>query len=327
MWNKKIVIPLLVVTAAAAIYFVPKFLQKHHSSGRNTMTREISPHIGSLQNIISDTGTVLPRNRLEIKPPVAGRVDQILVQEGDMVKTGQIVAWMSSTDRAALLDAAGGQGKEAVKHWQDVYKPIALIAPIDGEVIVARMQPGQTVTVTDDVIVLSDTLIVRAQVDETDIGKISLKQPATITLDAYPDNVVKAKVDHIYYESVTISNVTIYEVDLLPETIPPFFRSGMNATVNFVVDSRDNILLLPVDAVTKIKDKSFVFLKGAEGEEPIKQPVVTGISDDKNIEIISGITADDVVVVKAKKYSLPKNDAGSNPFMVQGRPAGTGKKP
>jgi len=327
MWNKKIIIPLLVIVAAAAIYFAPKFLQKHHSNGRNATTREISPHIGSLQNIISDTGTVLPRNRLEIKPPVAGRVDQILVQEGDMVKTGQVVAWMSSTDRAALLDAAGGQGKEAVKHWQDVYKPIALIAPIDGEVIVARMQPGQTVTVTDDVIVLSDTLIVRAQVDETDIGKISLKQPATITLDAYPDNVVKAKVDHIYYESVTISNVTIYEVDLLPETIPPFFRSGMNATVNFVVESRDNVLLLPVDAITKIKDKSLVFLKGAEGEEPVKQPVVTGISDDKNIEIISGITADDVVVVKAKKYSLPKNDTGSNPFMMQGRPSGTGKKP
>jgi len=239
-----------------------------------------------------------------------------------MVKTGQVVAWMSSTDRAALLDAAGGQGPEAVKHWQDVYKPIALIAPIDGQVIVSRMQPGQTVMVTDDIIVLSDTLIVRAQVDETDIGKIALKQPATIILDAYPDTPVKSTVDHIYYESVTTNNVTIYQVDLLPETIPPFFRSGMNATVNFTTENRDNVLLLPIDAVTKIKDKSFVLLKTTESEEPAKQPIVTGINDDKNIEIVSGITADDVVIVKAKKYSLPKSDTGSNPFMP-GRPSGT----
>jgi len=322
MWNKKIIIPLLIILAAAAIYFTPKLLQKNHSGSRSGTTREISPHIGSLQTIISDTGTVLPRNRLEIKPPVAGRVDKILVQEGDMVKTGQVVAWMSSTDRAALLDAAGGQGPEAVKHWQDVYKPIALIAPIDGQVIVSRMQPGQTVMVTDDIIVLSDTLIVRAQVDETDIGKIALKQPATIILDAYPDTPVKSTVDHIYYESVTTNNVTIYQVDLLPETIPPFFRSGMNATVNFTTENRDNVLLLPIDAVTKIKDKSFVLLKTTESEEPAKQPIVTGINDDKNIEIVSGITADDVVIVKAKKYSLPKSDTGSNPFMP-GRPSGT----
>jgi macrolide-specific efflux system membrane fusion protein len=320
MRNKKIIIPLLVIIAAAAVYFVPKFLPKN-SSSRNTATREISPHIGSLQTMISDTGTVLPRNRLEIKPPVPGRVDQILVKEGDIVKTGQVVAWMSSTDRAALLDAVRGQGKEAVKHWQDVYKPIALIAPIDGQVIVARMQPGQTVTVTDAVIVLSDTLIVRAQVDETDIGKIALKQPATIILDAYSDTPVKSTVDHIYYESVTTNNVTIYQVDLLPETIPPFFRSGMNATVNFVTENRDNVLLLPIEAVTKVKDKSFVLVKTSDSVEPIKQPVVTGISDDKNIEIVSGITADDVVLIKTKKYSLPKSDTGSNPFMP-GRPSG-----
>ena len=320
MRNKKIFIPLLVILVGLTIYFVPKLTGKHSANG-HAMFKEIEPHFGSLQTSISATGTVLPRNRLEVKAPVAGRVDQILVKEGDIVKTGQIVAWMSSTDRAALLDAARGQNEEAQKHWQDVYKPIALIAPIDGQVIVARMQPGQTVTVTDAVIVISDTLIVRAQVDETDIGKIKLKQPATITLDAYPDQVIDAVVDHIYYESVTVNNVTIYEVDLLPTTLPAFFRSGQNTNVNFVTENKDNVLLLPIDAVTKVKDKSFVTVKTTDNEEPTKQPVVTGASDDKNIEIVSGITENDTVLVKNKKYSLPKSDTGSNPFMPGRRPA------
>ena len=88
----------------------------------------------------------------------------------------------------------------------------------------ATIQPGQTVTTSDAVVVLSDRLIVRAQVDETDIGKIKLNQGAFITLDAYLDTKIGAVVDHIYYESETVNNVTIYKVDLIPENTPEFFR-------------------------------------------------------------------------------------------------------
>ena len=114
---------------------------------------------------------------------------------------------MSSTERAALLDAARGQGEENFKYWEETYRPIPLPSPIDGEVIVATTQPGQTVTASDAVLVLSDHLIVRAQVDETDIGKIKPDMKANITLDAYPDTKIKATVEHIYYESQLIFNL------------------------------------------------------------------------------------------------------------------------
>jgi len=65
---------------------------------------------GNILASIPATGTVMPRNRLEIKPPVAGRVEQILVNEGHNVRKGEILAWMSSNDRAALLDAARAKG-------------------------------------------------------------------------------------------------------------------------------------------------------------------------------------------------------------------------
>ena len=281
----------------------------------NEVVKEISPVMGSIRTFISSTGTILPKNRLEIKPPVNGRIERILVKEGDEVKIGDILAWMSSTERAALLDAARGKGEQDFSYWETAYKPIPLIASIDGEVIVEKIQPGQTVTASDPVMVLSDRLIVRAQVDETDIGKISLGKKAIISIDAYPDTKINSIVEHIYYESQTVNNVTIYEVDIVPEEIPKFFRSGMNASIDFIDQSNDNALLIPAEAVYKEKDVSYVLVKQGEDAQPVRAAVKLGISDDKNVEVLSGITKDDKIIIKSKMYSLPKNTRGKNPFM------------
>ncbi|MDD5730605.1 MAG: efflux RND transporter periplasmic adaptor subunit [Candidatus Omnitrophica bacterium] len=312
MRNKKVIIIVLVLIIA--IVSAVAIVKLKNKKAGDEVVQEISPVRGAIRVFISTTGTVLPKNRLQVKPPVNGRIEQILVQEGEMVKTGQILAWMSSTDRAALLDAARGQGEEQLKYWQDAYKPIALLSPIDGEVIVATTQPGQTVTTADAVVVLSDHLIVRAQVDETDIGKITQDMKADVTLDAYPDTKIKAAVEHIYYESQTVNNVTIYPVDLVTQEVPSFFRSGMNATVDFLVQDKKNILVIPVEAVSK-NGENYVLLKQANSKEPVKARVKLGISDDKNVEIVSGIDENDRIVVKSKKYSLPKSSiSGSNPF-------------
>ena len=304
---------------AVVVFIVVKARWK---TGDEELSTEITPRIGSIRQVVSTTGTVLPKNRLSIKPPVNGRIESILVKEGEEVKAGQILAWMSSTERAALLDAARGQGGDKIGYWQEVYKPIALFAPINGEVIVATTQPGQTVTTADAVVVLSDRLIVRAQVDETDIGKIKLKQDAVVSLDAYPDTKIKAVVEHIYYESKTLNNVTIYEVDLLTEAAPDFFRSGMNTSIDFIVDDRSGILLLPLEAVLKDKGESFVLVAGKNGGQAERRMVRLGIADDKNTEIISGLAPGEKVVVKSKKYALPKTRAGANPFMPQRRERG-----
>jgi len=279
------------------------------------MVKEIKPFIGSISTVISCTGTVLPKNRLEIKPPVNGRIESILAQEGDEVKAGQILAWMSSTERAALLDAARGKGEETLKYWEETYKPIPLPAPIDGEVIVAKTQPGQTVTTSDAVVVLSDHLIVRAQVDETDIGKIKSDMKASITLDAYPDTKIEASVEHVYYESETVNNVTIYKVDLRPKEVSEFFRSGMNASVDFIEQGKENALLIPLEATYKENDQDYVLVKQSNSIEPLKTKVKLGISNDKNVEVLSGISENDRIIIKKKKYSLPTNNVGSNPFM------------
>jgi macrolide-specific efflux system membrane fusion protein len=306
----------IVILGIVGVY-IAKMKQKE-SNGE--VSKEITPVIGSIRIFISCTGTVLPKNRLEIKPPVNGRIEKILVQEGDKVKTGQILAWMSSTERAALLDAARGKGEESYEYWEEAYKPIPLPAPIDGEVIVATTQPGQTITTADAVVVLSDHLIVRAQVDETDIGKIKLQQGAFITLDAYPDTKIKATAEHIYYESQTVNNVTIYPVDIIPQEVTSSFRSGMNASVDFIQQDKENILLIPVDAVYKENAETYVLQRQNNGKEPLKTAVKLGVTDDKNIEVISGINEKDRIIAKTKKYSLPKaSAAGTNPFLPSRR--------
>ncbi|MDD5736874.1 MAG: efflux RND transporter periplasmic adaptor subunit [Candidatus Omnitrophica bacterium] len=316
MFNKKwkIFLVVLVVIGAGA-YFM---LRPKQDAAQKEEAKEVKPAVGIVETYISTTGSVLPQNRLEIKPTVNGRIDKILVKEGDNVKTGQTLGWMSSTERAALLDAAKGKDEATLKYWEDAYKAIPLLAPIDGEVIVSTIQPGQTVTTADAIFVLSDRLIVRAQVDETDIGKIKLGQAAILSLDAYPDTKIRSTVGHIYYESETVNNVTIYKADMIPAEVPEYFRSGMNANVDFIDQRKENVLTLPLDAVRSDSEGSYVLLSQGSGSTPVRRAVTTGLADDKNIEIISGVTAEDTVEIRSKKFVLPKKpSAGTNPFMPQ----------
>ncbi|MFA5147004.1 MAG: efflux RND transporter periplasmic adaptor subunit [Candidatus Omnitrophota bacterium] len=299
------------------------FLVKLKGKPSGEVTREIRPALGSIRTTITSTATVQPQNRLEVKPPISGRIDRILVREGDKVKVGQTLALMSSTERAALLDAARGRGEEEMKYWEDVYKATPLISPIDGEVIVSTDDPGQTVTASEAVMVLSDHLIVQAQVDETDIGGVRVGQEAVINLDAYPKIKVNGRVDHIYYESTVVNNVTIYQVDIVPETVPEVFRSGMSATVNIAEKTKENALLIPLEAVKRNNEGPYVLISRGAGRAPEERKIELGISDEKNAEVVSGLSEQDTILVKGQKYVLPTAPAaGTNPLMPSRRRSG-----
>jgi macrolide-specific efflux system membrane fusion protein len=277
---------------------------------------------GSLKAQTPTTGTVEPRNRLEIKPPVSGRIDTIFVAEGDRVKKGKILALMSSSDRAALLDAARTKSAAEYRQWEQVYKPAPIVAPLDGFIINAQsIEPGQTVSASDTILVMADVLIVKAQVDETDIGNISLGQPVTIVLDAYPDQTMNGKVEHIAYESQVINNVTIYEVDVIPNSVPAFFKSGMSATVNFIKEEKANILLLPQKAIKKIGTQVYVFQLDSSTNKYKPMQIKTGLESTDQIEVVSGLKEGDKVAVPDKQMLADlaaKNASGPrgpvNPF-------------
>jgi len=297
------------------VIIIAVFILRSKGKSSDDATQEMRPAIGAIQTSVTSTAVIQPQNRLEIKPPINGRIDKILVKEGDQIKVGQTLALMSSTERAALLDAARARGPEEIKYWEDVYKATPLIAPIDGEVIVSTVEPGQTVTASDVIVVLSDYLIVQAQVDETDVGKVRIGQEAAITLDAYPEIKITGKVGHIYYESQIVNNVTIYKVDILPDSIPDVFRSGMSATVNIMEKSKDDVLTLPIGAVKRDKTGAYVLVSKAKGQKPEERKVELGISDEKNVEMLSGLTVNDRVLVVTQKYKANTSKSGTNPLM------------
>ncbi len=305
--SKKI-LALLVLIIAGAGFGAKYYFQKKES---DVQLRENKVERGNIEITILSTGTVQPENRLEIKAPIPGRVEKILIKEGDYVKKGKILAWMSSAERATLLDSAQASGEKEVKKWEEIYRPTPIIAPIDGTIVLKNIENGQTFTTTDAILVMSDRLTVKAQVDETDIASIKLKQAAEITLDAYPETKISAKVDQIAFEATTVSNVTTYIVDVLPQEIPSFMRSGMTANVKFFMDGKNDVLTAPNDAV-KIQDGKSTVIVLQDGDR-VEREIEIGITDGKKIEVVSGLNEGDTVF-SAQIKPRDKSKSGSSPF-------------
>jgi macrolide-specific efflux system membrane fusion protein len=181
------------------------------------------------------------------------------------------------------------------------------------------------------VLVLSDHLIVKAQVDETDIARIHSGMEAQIRLDAYSDQMVASRVGHIAYEARTVNNVTMYDVDVHATQVPAFMRSGMTANVSFITHREDDVLLLPLDAVQRrVGDEGVVLVpesptaKGAE-PKPVSRTVQLGLDDGQQVEVTDGLAEGDVVLNPIQV--LPSANNGANPFMPQRRNQPSGQRP
>ncbi len=267
---------------------------------------------GDISITIRSTGSVAPENRLEIKPPIAGRVETVLVREGERVRKSQILAWMSSTERAAVLDAARSKGTEEVARWEELYRATPVLSPINGTVILRSVEPGQTFSSTDSILVLSDRLTIKAQVDETDLAQVKKGLKASVTLDAYPRDPIPATVSRIAFEATTVSNVTMYVVFVTPDLASETMRSGMTATVNFDVASKRDVVVVPNDALKVESDGSSSVLLLANGERT-KVPVTVGLTDGKYTEVLSGLKEGDVV--SARMIGEASLERANNPFM------------
>lgn len=255
-----------------------------------------------LSRTITSYAVAEPENKVEIVAPVSGRVEKILIKEGADVKRGQILAQISSFDRAALLDAARGANKKELAYWQKVYNPTPITAPVPGKIISVNVVPGQTVNESKALFELSDRLIFRANVDETDIAQVKIGMLAKVVVDAFSEKEFKAKVGLVRLQAKEINNVNTYQVELMPTQIIDGLLSGMTANVTFVVATKKNSLFLPLTA-TAGKSQQVVSLKvqKIDGSTLLKE-VKLGASFNQEVEVASGLQLDEVVcLVKADK--------------------------
>lgn len=311
---------IFIVVALAVLGGGGWFAYKRVSRSKVVPMTPVTVKAGSIEETVDATGSVAPLNRVEIKPPISGRVEKLLVDEGDHVKSGQILAWMSSSDRAAILDAARAQGPAAYKHWEDAYKPTPIIAPLSGVIILRNVVVGQTVDPSIVIYAMSDYLIVLAQVDESDIGRVHLGMTARVTLDAYPDKSLEGKVFDILYEGKNVSNVIQYGVKIKFDKVPDYYRSQMTANISFVIQKKENAVIVPSAAVKPGPDGyKQVMVPGPNGE-PVVREIKTGIESGDYVEVVEGLSAGDQILRARGKY-VPQQGPQSSPFTPGGRPS------
>ncbi len=299
-----IIVPVLVV---AAVFF---YLRERNSEGSRQPSFETATvEMGSIAVKVLSTGTIEPYTRVEVRSSVNGRIDKVEVDEGDKVREGDILAWISSEDRIALLDAARSalesardsndddamrQAKEAHDVADRAYRPVPLTNSIRGEVIARSCEPGQNVSTQSVLFAIADRLVANVKVDEADIGKIRTGQRTLIVLDAFPEERVRARVTKISREGTLASGVVEYNVMVEPMKVPPHWASGMTANVEFIVEQRDSILVIPRSAVTQRNGGSFVRVLG-DGSQPRK--IEVGITDGRKVEVVEGLNQGDTIIL------------------------------
>ncbi|MCL2484674.1 MAG: efflux RND transporter periplasmic adaptor subunit [Endomicrobia bacterium] len=303
--KKLLIILIVLIAAGAALFFVFK-------SPKQAIDKEAQLKQRNLSVEFRATGMVSPRNRLEIKPPFAGRIEEILVNEGNDVKKGQIIVWMSSSERAAMTDAARAMGEEEYERWKNIYKPTPIVAPMDGFIIARQKEPGQTITASEAVLVMADDLIIESNVDETDLRYIKIGNELKMFLDAYPDENFKGVVEHISYESTVVSNVTVYKIKIRPLKKPSVFRAGMTATITITAESKNDAWSIPNNFITDSRTRKTVLVKGDRNIIETRE-IKTGITDGRYTEVVSGLEKNETVVTlrtQAKQKATSFINAG-----------------
>jgi macrolide-specific efflux system membrane fusion protein len=294
---KKLLVVLVIIIAAG----VGAFLILRPS--KPVIEKEAKLEQRDLHVEFRETGEVRPRNRLEIKPPFAGRIEEILVEEGAAVKKGQVIVWMSSSERAAMVDAARAISQEEYERWQTIYKPTPIVAPMDGFIILRSNEPGQTISAADAILVMADDLIVEANVDETDLKYIKINDVLRMSLDAYPDEIFNGIVEHIAYESTVVSNVTVYTVKIRPVKKPQVFRAGMTATITVTAESKQGAWSIPANFIKERSRKKMLTVKAVKNGKQILEvrTITTGVTDGKYAEVLTGFKQGETAVMLKEK--------------------------
>jgi multidrug efflux pump subunit AcrA (membrane-fusion protein) len=137
---------------------------------------------------------------------------------------------------------------------------------------------------------------------EEDIGAIEIGQTAFLTLQAWPDAELAAKVLSISPKAAPGDTVT-YQVHLgLDEFRKNGFpvRSGMSATAELVTGHRENVLLAPNIAIIADRETKTFYVNLWKQEMVTRRVVTTGLRDSKHTEITSGLEAGDELFIEEK---------------------------
>ncbi len=132
-------------------------------------------------------------------------------------------------------------------------------------------------------------------VNEVDIPSIKEGQSATLSFDALPGKTFIGHVSNIDYIGTTTSGVTTYNVQIILEDTDEGMRPGMSASASVITNRKDHVLLVPNSAIQTQNDQSFISV--LKNGQPTTVTITTGLSNDVETEVTSGLQEGDTILV------------------------------
>ena len=313
-----------------------------------------------LTKTVSATGTVQPKNSVEVSSKITARIKEVLVKENEQVTAGQVVAILDGKDFEATRDQAKFSltnasqklerteklykiGAKSLEELQDArfeydkakttlnkaeadVSETVIVAPMDG-IVVGEPQTSGTMAVqgtSNPTVILRiadlSEKLVKAKVDETDIGSIRVGEKANFTVDAFPNEKFSASVNKISQtdtsnswstsnsssnSSSSSSNSVIYYYVTFNAPDPKnLLLPAMTARLDIIVGQVKNALCVPISAVKTDGKGSYVekITKDEKGRQVAEKVYITvGLYGEEFVEVTQGnLKVDDDISVTYK---------------------------
>jgi len=201
------------------------------------------------------------------------------------------------------------QDRANLKQLEEQLSYTTIESPLDGIVLSRDVEIGDAVSsilvlgsTATLVMTLGDTseVYVKGKVDESDIGKVYLGQPARIKVESFKDKTFTGKVTKISPMGVEKDNVTTFEVRVSINNPEGVLKAMMTANAEIILEEHKNVLQIPEGAIIYDKDKNASVEvpdpKAKEGKK--KLAVNIGISNGAKTELLKGLKEGDQVVLQ-----------------------------
>ncbi len=310
---------------------------------------EVEPDVTQAQSL-SDVQTGVTQANLNL------RDTERQLQAQEALFANGLIGHQTLKDYVAKRDLAAEALKAAKSRYQIVEDhgiPISgaassqiarVTSPMSGVVITKGVELGETVTsgvssfnAGTVLFTVADlkSLIVRVNLNEVDIAKVSVGQPVRITLDAYPQRVFAGKVRFVAPAAKALDKIKVFQVEVALDDLDHAFRTGMSTNVEILGEKREKAVSIPLEALQKREGSTVAYvLKANLPEKEIAKakeglsgrgkfiwlsehwkdyfqvvPVKAGIATLERIEVLEGLKPDQQVCLEdPTKKKVEKDD-------------------
>ena len=285
-----------------------------NNAGGLTTAQAATASINGVSSIASATFAYQAERTLTAL--ASGTVSAINVQEGDAVSKGDILIELTGDDLTESIQSASESLRSAeisMQNQQDNMSNYTITSPISGTIIEKDAKQGDALTSGSTLCVIYDLsyLEMVINVDELQIGALSVGQKVQLTADAVTDKTYVGTVTRVSMKGSSSGGTTTYPITIRIDNTDGL-RPGMNANAEIVVAEASNALVVPNAAVIRggyvlVSKKSPSAANAVEDmdapEGYVYVKVETGVSDDSYTEIKSGLQEDDTVAYDTSSVS------------------------